>query len=718
MTFEETPKIKHRIKSKILSALLGLSLLTMILFSILSLVNIYNLGKYSIDSSSKLGDEAIHDSFEAMNDQTRRYLSQLVQDQSDISSHHLYKVENEVHIMTAYAEELLSNPNQGKPCSIYSDKHEPPDKSVVCAYKLSPGVSLSSVRKEIKLLNHMTEIFVPITENDGNIDSIYIGTVSGVILSYPWMTGFDDSYDPRKRDWYKAAVKHNSGIWTDPYIHAATKELIVTYAKPFYDGLGNLAGVLEVDVTMNVMNEKIVSTQVGQKGYALLIDKNGKVIVRPDLEANDTRWDETYKTENLLESDNLQLRSIIKQMINGETGVSKCTLDDGDKYMAYAPIRNTSWSLCIVMPLEDIMKPLIQTQKKIITQTRQSEEYIAMKRTGIAYTFIIIAIVLLILVTLSALSISNKITSPILALNEGANVVGEGNLDFQLNIRTGDEIEQLANTFNKMTQDLKIYISDLKQTTAEKERIESDLRIATEIQTSMLPTIFPAFPDRTEFDIFASMEPAKEVGGDFYDFFFVSENHLCFVIGDVSGKGVPAALFMVITKTLLKTEASRGIPPEYVLFNVNNTLVPENETCMFATVFIGLLDIKTGELQYANAGHNPPIISRKTGETAYLDVEHGFVLGTFPDSKFGSGSLTLSEDDLLFLYTDGVTEAIDEEQKLFSEPRLRDILEKVRDHSTQEIIGEVRKEINFFVKLAPQYDDITMLTLKLNKKPE
>ncbi|HDS09034.1 MAG TPA: HAMP domain-containing protein, partial [Firmicutes bacterium] len=547
------------------------------------------------------------------------------------------------------------------------------------------------------------------------IDSIYIGTESGFILSYPWLGGFESAYDPRLREWYKSAVKNPAGVWTQPYIHVATKELIVTYAKAFYGKDNELRGVLEVDVTLAVLNERIINTRVGKKGYAFLIDDSGKIIVRPGLEVNDTRWDETYKTDCLLDTDNSELKEIILRMINGETGVSRCNFDEAEKFLAYAPIENTTWSMGVVMPREEMLKPMHEIQEKIISQIHESENYINRKRTTVLTTTIITALILSSLISVSAISISRKITRPILKLNEGANIVGGGNLDYKHDIRTGDEIEELSNTFNKMTEDLKIYISDLKQTTAEKERIESDLRIANEIQNSMLPSIFPPFPNRLEFDIYACMEPAKEVGGDFYDFFLVSEEHLCFVIGDVSGKGVPAALFMVIVKTLIKTEASRGIPPQYVLFNVNNILVPENSACMFATVFCGLLNLKTGELQFANAGHNPPIISRSGGATDFLETPAGFVLGTIADVQFGSGTINLEKDDMIFLYTDGVTEAMNEKKELFSEKSLLDIVTRFNKECACELIREVRRQVSYFVKITPQYDDITMLTVKFNE---
>jgi sigma-B regulation protein RsbU (phosphoserine phosphatase) len=283
-------------------------------------------------------------------------------------------------------------------------------------------------------------------------------------------------------------------------------------------------------------------------------------------------------------------------------------------------------------------------------------------------------------------------------------------------LKTGDEIEDLANTFNTMTSNLKTYMENLRETTAAKERIESDLRIAGEIQASMLPRTFPPFPNRKEVDIFATIEPAKEVGGDFYDFFFVKENKLCFLIGDVSGKGVPAALFMAATKTLLKNEALRDISSGEILFQVNNTLCPDNDACMFATIACAILNTETGEVELSNAGHNPPLIYRGSRGFEFVDVPKGIAAGVMEDTGYDKIKLTLKPGDIIFLYTDGVTEAMNPEGELFSEERLRQCLSVLKPKDVENVINLVRAEITTFVREALQADDITMLALEFKGK--
>lgn len=281
-----------------------------------------------------------------------------------------------------------------------------------------------------------------------------------------------------------------------------------------------------------------------------------------------------------------------------------------------------------------------------------------------------------------------------------------------LDIHTGDELENLSHALKRMERDINGYIENLTHVTAEKERIGAELSVATHIQASMLPCIFPAFPNRREFDIYATMTPAKEVGGDFYDFFLVDDDHLAVVIADVSGKGVPAALFMVIAKTLIKDHTQSGKPPEEVFTEVNRQLCEANDENLFVTAWMGVLEISTGKLVYVNAGHNPPVIGRKNGETEFLRSRPGFVLAGLDFTKYRAGSLELMPGDLLYLYTDGVTEAMNTAQELYGEERLKRTLDANVSAAPEEIFKAVKKDLDDFVADAPQFDDITMLAMR------
>lgn len=281
-------------------------------------------------------------------------------------------------------------------------------------------------------------------------------------------------------------------------------------------------------------------------------------------------------------------------------------------------------------------------------------------------------------------------------------------------IQTRDEIQDLAAALKKMELDIDGYIKNIMAITAEKERIGAELSVATHIQASMLPCIFPAFPGRPEFDIFATMEPAKEVGGDFYDFFLIDDDHLAVVIADVSGKGIPAALFMVIAKTLIKDHAQLGTTPAEVFTQVNEKLCESNEEGLFVTAWMGVLQISSGRMTFVNAGHNPPLIRHKDGTFEYLKQRPGFVLAGMEGTRYRSGELTLSPGETLYLYTDGVTEATDASNALYGEERLKKILDRCGTESPHGLLPLVKADIDAFVGEAPQFDDITMLALQMH----
>ena len=252
-----------------------------------------------------------------------------------------------------------------------------------------------------------------------------------------------------------------------------------------------------------------------------------------------------------------------------------------------------------------------------------------------------------------------------------------------------------------------------KKDSEEKQRISTELNVATQIQADMLPGIFPAFPAHDELDIYATMQPAKEVGGDFYDFFSIDSDHIALVIADVSGKGVPAALFMVIAKTLIKNHAQSGGSPADVLAAVNTQLCENNTNHMFVTAWIGILEISTGKLSFSNAGHNPPLVKRGGGSYEYLRITSGFVLGGMASGRYRQSEITLSKGDTLYLYTDGVTEASNALEEFYGENRLQKILNGNPDADPAQLLTSVKTDMDLFCQEFPQYDDITMLALKI-----
>ncbi len=330
----------------------------------------------------------------------------------------------------------------------------------------------------------------------------------------------------------------------------------------------------------------------------------------------------------------------------------------------------------------------------------------------------IIAAVAVVMLIIILLVTDKTLLKPIGKLGTAArNYIGDEKSEKKvfepLKIKTGDEIEDLYDSLRQMESDIHTYIEEVTVITAEKERIGAELDVARHIQASMLPCIFPAFPGRHEFDVYASMTPAKEVGGDFYDFFLVDDDHLAVVMADVSGKGVPAALFMMISKTLIKSAAQSGLSPKAVLEKVNNQLCENNEAEMFVTVWLGILEISTGKMKCANAGHEYPAIMRKGGDFELLKDRHGFVLAGMEGARYREYDIELKEGDRLFVYTDGVPEATDAFTTLYGTDRMLAALNRAKGCSCRQLLESLHGDVDAFVGEADQFDDITMLCLEI-----
>lgn len=328
---------------------------------------------------------------------------------------------------------------------------------------------------------------------------------------------------------------------------------------------------------------------------------------------------------------------------------------------------------------------------------------------------ILITLLTLAAVILTAQSVARSLSEPLHKLTRYTQAISKGDLDQTIELGVNNEIGLLASSFNRMTVQLKDSIRDLRETTAARERIESELRVAREIQMSTMPKVFPPFPDRKDFGIHAAIKPAREVGGDFFNFLLVEHERrecLFFVIGDVSGKGVYAALFMAVANTLIQTVARAGLPPNEVLTVVNRQLSQDNDACMFVTVFCGVLDLASGSVTFSNGGHNPPYLLSNGDGLSTLVQARNTVLGLDGDAEYSSHTVTLRPDEGLFLYTDGVTEAMDENEEQFGESRVESLLHQSLDADARALVESALERVRDFTAGAPQSDDITLLALR------
>ncbi|MFP4471823.1 MAG: SpoIIE family protein phosphatase [Bacteroidales bacterium] len=501
-------------------------------------------------------------------------------------------------------------------------------------------------------------------------------------------------YDYFTMDWYQIPKELNRALWSEPYYdEGAGNTIMSTYSVPLYlhqNGSRNFIGILTADISLEWLQDFVNSIKVYETGYGFLISQNGTIVTHPisELIMNETIF-------SIAEAQgSQQLREIGRNMVRGEKSFAELEYynlkSDDLSWLAYAPVGLNGWSIGIVFPVDEFMADINSLFMQVLI-------------LGLSGLLIILLIIIL---------ISRTITKPLRSLSGVSRKIAEGNFDVELPvINTRDEMKDLHDSFDYMQKKLAEYIANLKETTSAREKIESELRIAREIQMGMIPHIFPPFPNLSQIDLYAMLQPAKEVGGDLYDFFLLDENHLCFAIGDVSGKGVPASLFMAVTRTLLRSVATKAGSPAAFVQSLNQSLSHNNESSMFVTFFLGILNLHTGEISYTNAGHNPPFIIRHTGSIEMLGLTGGIPVGLFEDFTYTEACVKFHKGDKLFLYTDGVTEAEDAAQVLFSEERLEEILLKNAGANPSLLIGEVKDSITTHVGDNVQSDDITMMAI-------
>lgn len=707
--------VKH-IKYKVLQALLGASLGALLFVTAFWLVSTANLRNTIIALNDRLGEVTAESSEAVLSNQLQDQLIKRAQTKAILVDERLLIIRNQTERVADVASRIYTNKDLYRPRSI---GYLEPDQLGTAAphVRTAPGVSLESIRNEVFLAANIGDILSHITLMDIGINASYIGGAAGYTISVDPTDSavHNTNFDVTNRMWYKAAQEKDDLIWMVA-LDAFNRGIGIYCAKPFYDRSGGkpvFKGVAGSGTLLAEYLEYILDPSlVGNNGYLFLLNEKGQVLISPYHlmpqidEAGNILWDD-YR-----QSDDPAVRDLAERMIRREIGiVDHILLNDRLTYVAYYPLSVINWSLGIVIPMEEVLVPVQSIRSSILSLTDKKLEEIDF---FILQNFLFNGLIIIIIVG-STIFISRKLsyslTAPIIALSKGAADVGSGNLQYRFNIKTGDELEMLADTFNQMIENI-TYIS------AEKERIGTELNIATRIQSSMLPCIFPPFPDRHEFDIYAEMHPAKEVGGDFYDFFFIDENHVAVIIADVSGKGVPAALFMVVTKTLLKDHALMDKSLDEVIYTVNNQLCETNQTGMFVTVFMGILEINTGKFSYVNAGHNPPLIRQGGGEFTFLETKPGLVLAIMEGVRFQVMEVTLAEGDIVFLYTDGVTEAMDKAENLFSNRRMLETINRdgSGNNTLNEYIGAMLHAVQNFAHDVEQADDITMLILERKKR--
>ncbi len=700
-----------KITAKLLVLVLAITLGTLLIVSVMSYNELLNTTTYLSSENANLGLTASSQSKQALLSQSEEYLVKISSAQTESTNNILRSISTKVTEMSQYITSLYKNRDN------FKGRELPlPDQTEMdvlsSKYMLAPGVEMTdALHSEVLLISNAEYAFRPVLANDVLLDNVYLGTVSGISYRFSPYNNYDPTYEPRERIWFKAGeATQDKPVWIDTYLDNYGI-LCITCAQAFFDARGQFAGVVAIDITLGSVVDEIMNLKIGETGYAFILDSNMSFIAHPVHPA----MDESYSLMTTAAEEDAENAEYVR--IRND-GLVKIRLDGEDCYLAFSTLEETGWKICICIDVDEIIEPANATKAEIDEATNTAQGKIQKVLSDVIIQYVIIFAAIGIVVIVIAFAISGAISKPILNLVGIAREVGSGNLDAKAPVQGNDEVAELAKSFNSMTENLQQYMTDLTEATVREERIASELSLATKIQADALPCDYPAFPERKEFDLFFTMQPAKEVGGDFYDFFLIDESHLALLIADVSGKGVPAALFMMIGKTLIKNRALFGGSPSEILEFANAQLCENNKAEMFITAWLGILDLKTGILTATNAGHEFPVIRHGNGPFELFKDRHGFVLAGFEASRYRDYSIQLQPGDMLYVYTDGVAEATDAGNELFGTERMLASLNSYAGKDCRETIQTVLGDITEFVGEAPQFDDITMLCFRLDELME
>lgn len=507
-----------------------------------------------------------------------------------------------------------------------------------------------------------------------------------------------DSYNYFVKDWYRKPLLAKTPMWSAPYFDkGGGNALMITYSCPLFDVTKNdptavPRGIVTVDVRLEDITEFLSKLRLQETGYAFLMNSEGVLLAHPEkgMVMNESIYTLSGKANDR------KLKALAKQISekqNGFIDIGTTALSKKDSYLAFSKLPRTDWTLGIVFPKDELFEEVTALHKRIA----------------------ILALVGALLLLIMSYLVARSIAKPLRIMAAETKKIAEGNLDINLSsVKSSDEVGRLGLAFERMASDLRNYIDQLTEATAARERIESELSIAAGIQRDMLPSRFPPFPDRPQFDIYALMRPAKQVGGDFYDFLMLGDDQVCVVVGDVSGKGVPAALLMAVTKYLVEAFVTNISNPGEILKRVNQQIVRNNESCMFVTMVIGILDLHGGEFRYAGGGHDPLILLSPDGETRFLPNPGGPVLGIMEDAEFAVSKIVLEPGSTICAYTDGITEAFNEADAPFTDERLLKTAAEFKTSRPKGLAESIVSAVDQFSEGIPQSDDITVLTLQFN----
>ena len=717
-------KFRNLVIGGIETKIFNLILITVIILSLAFLgVNLYQgnmLTSLTAETSVKQQETTSAIISETMSQVTRTSMERTTDMEAQIVNEMFRSIRAKVMTVADYAGKIFADPD-----SFPAKPYTGPDASlqgkmtaqVIWADSADP--SDPAVAAKVGLAANLSDLMISLCESTGS-DNIYVGLPEGAFLSVnrtsaDWFEpdGTVRKYDARERFWYKQAVEAGGVVFSDLEVDATTGEMHVVCATPVYGADGEVAAVVGSDLFLHAM-EAAVKGMAEEGGYVWIVNADGHVIYSPNRDL--VQLAESASAADLRQSENKELAALAARAMEGSSGVEVVPVNGYDFYMLGETIDTVGWTLFSAFPkdrVDQVEATLLGNYDRI---TEEARETYKVKNDQARHSTWILMSVLVVLLAGGAVVLGKRIVRPLNRITKRIAELRGGDLEFKMEdtYRTGDEIEVLAESFANLSHKTLEYVEQVKTATAAKERIATELTMANRIQESMLPHVFPPYPDRKEFDIYATMNPAREVGGDFYDFYLLDEDHLCVVMADVSGKGIPAALFMMISKTILQSCAMLGQSAGAILAKTNEALCSNNQVEMFVTVWLGILEISTGRMTCANAGHEYPAVYSEAGnkEFVLLRDKHGFVIGGMEGVRYKEYDFQMKPGDKLFVYTDGVPEATNGKLEMFGTERMISVLNELPDATPRDVLTTVKTAVDEFVGEAEQFDDMTMLCLQ------
>ena len=704
------------LRKKIALAIIAVVVTALVCVGAVFIINSRRISNTLIESNKQMTQTSRSMSSESMDELARTRLQELAADKASIADRTFYEFQQAVSIVATAAEQLYANRNSYPQRDVpLPDPAKNGELSLQVLYATGIDPADPEVSREVKLLGNLQETLYSVNLQNDNVASIYFASEKGAMVQADYISAskFDENgdlmpLDAKSRPWYQGAAAKGDTFITSVTKDAHTPRLGIMCGIPVYYE-DELMGVAGAGMYLDTFNSLIESVDLGDEGNVCIVNQLGRILFST-FKSGVLSVEENDKDIRLYPDS--ALIGLAIEALRGESGIKQISIDGVPSYVAYAPMKTVGWSIFIVLSEEQVEAPIAELQEGLDRIAAESEEEASQKAKRASFLYIMVFAAALAIALAVSILLSNRIVDPIQKLTKEVSQIKGDDLDFHWNLDTGDETQLLGESFESLTERIKTYISDIQKITSEKERISAELELATRIQTNMLPNIFPAFPDRTDFDIYASMNPAKEVGGDFYDFALLDEDHLMMAIADVSGKGIPAALFMMVSMILIRNEVSNGLSPAKALENVNTKICSNNREEMFVTVWLGILDIKTGKLTAANAGHEYPMLKKPDGSFELVKDKHGFVIGGMTGLKYKEYEWQLEPGSKVFVYTDGIPEATNTANELFGTDRLTEVLRSVENSAPDEILHAVSDAIHRHAGEAEQFDDETMLCLE------